>query len=328
MRRGLRFYRHQGPLNLWITSISVLVAVVGQALVELAIHIFGGKTSSSETWLIGLTLIILVIATGMLSSVYKIIVELKKRAGLSINYYRIDPGLDSPERNHQAAALYSACCRVIDSALEDGSSRIIAVNSFVEIGGQAGDGYVDAESRRYLRTLEKKLGLVSYHRIIQLADYDLDRLPDGSIGDLIAPNYRDHYREIVKAGSNSRGRRAAIVDAVRAKYPISFVVVQNPQDGEYGGRLIWQMNEHLQSGAAHPDSVEITGVFIVSDPEGVMTKTFFEWFEELKKASPHRLTVQNLQVDVAPPRSPERRTEVRLSDQLQQNEASWKRSKN
>jgi len=95
-----------------------------------------------------------------------------------------------------------------------------------------------------------------------------------------------------------------------------------------GGRLIWQMNEHLQTGAAHPDSVEITGVFIVSDPEGVMTKTFFEWFEELKKASPHRLTVHNLQVDVAPPRPPEHRTEVRLSDQLQRNEASWKRRKN
>jgi hypothetical protein len=299
MRRRLRFYMHHGPFDLWIISISVLVAVLGQALVEFGIHIFGGKTSSSETWLIGLTLIVLVIATGMLSNLYKSVAELKRRAGLSINYYRLDPGLHSSERNRQAVELYSACSRVIDSVLEEGSSRIYAVNSFVEIGGQAGDGYVEAESRRYLKALEKKLGLVSYHRIVQLADYDLERLPEGSIGDLIAPNYRDHYRAIVKAGDNSLGRRAAIVDAVRAKYPISFVVVQNPQDGEFGGRLIWQMNEHLQDDVTHPDSVQLTGVFIAIDPEGVMIRTFIEWFEELKKANPHRLTIHNLEVDVA-----------------------------
>jgi hypothetical protein len=301
MRRHLRFYRHRGPFDLWIMCVAVLSAVLGQALVEFGIHIFGGRTSSSETWLIGLTLIVLVIAIGMLSNLYKSVGELKSRAGLSITYYRLDPGLDSPDRNRQAAELYSACIRVIDSVLEDGNSQICAVNSFVEIGGQAGDRYVEAESRRYLKTLEKKLGLVSYHRIIQLADYDLRRLPDGSIGDLIAPNYRDHYRAIVKAGGNSAGRRAAIVDAVRATYPISFVVVQNPQDGEFGGRLIWQMNEHVQSDVAHPDSVQLTGVFIVIDPDGVMIKTFIEWFEELKRAYPHRLTIRNLEVDVAAP---------------------------
>jgi hypothetical protein len=299
MRRGLRFYRHQGPFDLWVISVSVLFAVLGQGLIELGIHIFGGKTSSSETWLIGFTLIVLVIATGMLSSLYKSVAELKSRVGLSVSYYRLDPGLSSSERNHQAAELYSACSRVIESVLEEGSSRIYAVNSFVEIGGQVGDGYVEAESRRYLKTLERKLGLISYHRIIQLADYDLDRLPDGSIGDLIAPNYRDHYRAIVKADGTSTGRRAAIVDAVRAKYPISFVVAQNPQDGEFGGQLIWQMNEHLQRDAGHPDSVQLTGVFIVKDPEGVMIKTFIEWFEELKRAYPHRLTIRNLEVEVA-----------------------------
>jgi hypothetical protein len=297
MRRGLRFYRHQRPFDLWVMSVTVLAAVIGQALIELGIHIFGGKTSSSETWLIGLTLIVLVIATGMLSNLYKSVAELKSRAGLSVTYYRLDPGLNSSERNRQATELYAACRREIDSVIEDGNSRIQAVNSFVEIGGKPEDSYVEAESRRYLKTLEKKLGIVSYHRIIQLADYDLRRLPEGSIGDLIAPNYRDHYRAIVKAGGNSPGRRAAIVDAVRAKYPISFVVIQNSQDGEYGGRLIWQMNEHLQTHATHPDSVQLTGVFIIHDPEGIMIKTFIEWFEELKSSYPHRLTLHNLEID-------------------------------
>jgi hypothetical protein len=164
----------------------------------------------------------------------------------------------------------------------------------VEIGGQPGDDHVEKESRRYLATLDKKLGLVRYHRIIQLAEQDLARLPNGSIGDLIAPNYCDHYRNIVKNGDHSPGRRAAIVDAVRAKYPISFVVIQNPRDGDFGGQLIWQMNEHVHGDAGHHDSVQITGVFIVKDPEGIMLRTFVEWFEELQKASPHRLSLHNL----------------------------------
>jgi hypothetical protein len=298
MRRPVRAFRRRGPFDIWVMSISVLLAVIGQGIIEFGIHIFGGKTSSSETWLIGLVLIVLVITTGMLSNLYRSVSELKSRAGLSIDYYRLDQGLQSSERDRQAGAMYSACIHVIESAQEDGNSRIFAVNSFVEIGGQPGDGQVEIESRRYLKTLEKKLGLVSYHRIIQLADYDLNRLPEGSIGDLIAPNYREHYRAIVKAGGNSPGRRAAIVDAVPAKYPISFVIVQNPQDGEFGGRLIWQMNEHVQRNATHPDSVRITGVFIVRDPEGIMLRTFVEWFEELKKANPYRLTVRNLDADL------------------------------
>lgn len=298
MRRTARSFRSRGPFDIWVMSISVLLAVIGQGIIEFGIHVFGGKTSSNETWLIGLVLIVLVITTGMLSNLYKSVAELKSRAGLSIDYYRLDPGLRSSERDRQAGALYSACVHVIESAQEDGNSRIFAVNSFVEIGDQPGDGQVKSESRRYLKALEKKLGLLSYHRIIQLADYDLNRLPEGSIGDLIAPNYRDHYREIVKAGGNSPGRRAGIVDAVPAKYPISFVIVQNPQDGEFGGRLIWQMNEHVQDNATHPDSVQITGVFIVRDPEGIMLRTFVEWFEELKKANPHRLTLRNLDTDL------------------------------
>ena len=65
-------------------SISVLLAVIGQGIIEFGIHVFGGKTSSNETWLIGLVLIVLVITTGMLSNLYKSVAELKSRAGLSI----------------------------------------------------------------------------------------------------------------------------------------------------------------------------------------------------------------------------------------------------
>jgi len=272
---------------------TVLLAVLGQAVVDLAVHILGGQTSSSIIWLVGTVLIVLVITIGILSNIYNNVDTLANRIGLSIEYYRLDPGPHSTKRHQQAEELYAACSRVINSATEGVGSRIDAVNSFVEIGQQPGDLHVEAASRRYLATLDRKIGRVPYWRIIQLVDDDLARLPAGSIGDLIADNYREHYQNIARAGENSHGEKPATVDAVRAKYPISFVLVHDASDREFGGRLIWQMHEHVYSGRS--DSVQLTGVFIIKDPEGVMVQTFIEWLDELKKSQDRcRLRSRNL----------------------------------
>lgn len=245
MRRRLFVFRRPHSLNVWVMSVSVLLAVLGQAVIELIVHIVGGKTSSGETWLIGAVLVVLVITVGMLSNIYTRVDELANRLGLSIEYYRLDPGPHSSKRDQQAQELYAACIRLINSISDRAGSQIIAVNSFVEIGNQPGDGHVEAASRRYLSALDSKIGRIPYQRVVQLSDEDLARLPHGTIGDLIVANYREHYQHIVSAGENSHGQRPATVDAVRAKYPISFVVLHDASDSEFGGRLIWQMHEHV-----------------------------------------------------------------------------------
>lgn len=141
-------------LNVWVMSVSVLLAVLGQAVIELIVHIVGGKTSSGETWLIGAVLVVLVITVGMLSNIYTRVDELANRLGLSIEYYRLDPGPHSSKRDQQAQELYAACIRLINSISDRAGSQIIAVNSFVEIGNQPGDGHVEAASRRYLSALD------------------------------------------------------------------------------------------------------------------------------------------------------------------------------
>jgi hypothetical protein len=231
----------------------------------------------------------------MLSNIYNRTDELANRLGLSIQYYRLDPGPHSPERDQQAQELYAACIRLINSVSEKPGSQILAVNSFVEIGHQAGDSHAEAASRRYLATLDSKIGRIPYQRVVQLSEENLAHLPRGSIGDLIVSNYREHYQNIVSAGENSHGQKPATVDAVRAKYPISFVVLQDADDRKSGGRLIWQMHEHIYDSEKNIGSVQLTGVFIVRDPDGIIVQTFIEWFEELTKSPDRfRLKSQNL----------------------------------
>jgi hypothetical protein len=96
MRRRLFVFKRPESLNVWVMSVSVVLAVLGQAVIELVVHALGGKTASSVTWLIGAVLVVLVITVGMLSNIYNRTDELATRLGLSIEYYRLNPGPTPP----------------------------------------------------------------------------------------------------------------------------------------------------------------------------------------------------------------------------------------
>jgi hypothetical protein len=314
----MRLLRRSGWPNIWVMSTTVTLAVLGQAVVELVVHILGGRAASSVVWLTGTVLVVLVVTLGILArlsgkvddlaagSIAKMdelaqamrhsMDDMTKRAGLDAQYYPLDPGLTSDQRHQQAELLYGACARVIHSVSEQPGSRIDAVNSVVEIGLQAGDHLADAASRRYLATLDKKIGRVRYTRIIQLFANDRGQLPRGSIAKFIADNYLKHYQNIVTASETSHGQKLAFVEAVMARYPMPFVLAHDATDGEFGGSVIWQMHEHVPGD--RPDSVKLTGVWIIKDPGGVMTRTFTDWFVELDRSPVrYRLTSGNLDPD-------------------------------
>jgi transcriptional regulator with XRE-family HTH domain len=220
--------------------------------------------------------------------------DMASRIGVSVDYFPLDSGPNTARRRRQAEALYCACGRIIESVSEQPGSRMDAVNSFIEIGNQPGDDQVEAASHRYLAALDSKIGLVPYTRIIQLYPGELARLPGGSIAELIVDNYRGHYQNMANASESPQGRELAIVEAVLAKYPISFVLAHDASDSELGGSLIWQMHEHVSGD--HADSVQLTGVFIIRDPLGIITKTFSEWFLELLR-SPYRYRLKPANLD-------------------------------
>lgn len=283
--------------NMLVMSTSVLLLVLGQAFIDVLIHIFGAKTSSNVIWLTAAILISLAITIGTLSKIYKDIDIMTERIGLTTAYYPLDAEQDTPKRDQQADELYGACGHVVNSVSEKPGSWIKAVNSFTEINHQDKNGHVEAACRRYLATLRSKIGHIPYSRIIQLVERDLTDLQrrKGSIGNLLPETYREHYLEMARATTSSHGRFAAKVEAVRAKYPISFVLVHDADDADFGGRLIWQMHEHVYNERA--DSVQLTGVLIVTDPKGTMLRPFFDYFEELDRSSArHRLTLSNLEL--------------------------------
>jgi hypothetical protein len=289
--------------------VSVLFAVIGQAIVGLITQFLSGQVVTSLLVFLGLVLVVLAIVINVLFLLKGSVDELATRASLTIRYFPLDPPGnpatisqgERDERRQQARALYGACRDVIASATEDGLSQIIAVNSYVEIGGESTDPEAGSESREYLATLEKKIGKVSYRRIVQLPRDGLAALrAGGAIGGVIGQPYRGHYLKMAQPDGATRGKKAATVEAVGARYPTSFVVVRNGDDNPRGGRLIWQMHEHVQDEFGdRADRVELTGVYIIDDPDGLVLGTFWDWFEELTRDERLPLNPKNLQVPVA-----------------------------
>ena len=216
-------------------------------------------------FLVFFTLLVIV----SLTQIHKHLVEIKKTKRLSIRYLSVsdDHGKD----------LYVEAKKFIEDAKEDGSGSIFAVNSYVEIYEHSEDEAKEDYRKRYLHTLEQKVGKTNYHRIIQINHRDFEKLKSGEfkIGSKMTKNYRQHYRNMILARDAHKGNGYNLqIGVVPAKYPISFVVVTNNNDTNY---LIWQMHEHVDGS----DAIRLTGIFLIIDPDEQLVKYFKEWFNIL-----------------------------------------------
>mgnify|MGYP006330551295 FL=1 len=279
MLQGWRaFWKNNPTMKMFGLVISLMLTVFAQALIGTVGQAAGVRLWSDWQWLTGTLILFLFVTAGMLTSLKGSVGRLNDRAALSIDYYPLAPHGDPDKRRRQAQALYGAARGVIERAKPDGA-RILAVNSFVEVGGENADDQVEEQASKYLQELDRRIGKVHYHRIVQLARADLDRLPGGSISDLISDTYLPHYRNMV-APAKPTADEPTMLEATAAKYPTSFVIVKNREDTRYGGRLIWQMHQHVPD-LERADKVQLTGVYIVVDPDAVMIGTFVKWFNEL-----------------------------------------------
>ncbi|MEE4546135.1 hypothetical protein V2S66_29735 [Streptomyces sp. V4-01] len=207
--------------------------------------------------------------------------EFRDRTGAYIKYL---PARRGPESNHlqQAEALYRKAGEVIDKA-QDGD-EILAVNSFVEVFHQRSDPAVERLQEEYLRRIENRfLHGVAYHRLIQLPSLDVLDRPSVFLSDSVEPSYLRHYRRVISLKTDAPGQGVSL-DAVTAKYPMSFVVVKRKNNGRNtGGTIILQVNEHIPvNGVPESAHFQLTGIHIVEDTKGDVVNHYLDWFRELQ----------------------------------------------
>jgi hypothetical protein len=191
--------------------------------------------------------------------------HLVEKASFSIKYHSAD----------EASRLYEFSREMISKS--DLDVEIYAVNSYVEAFKDSNSPEDEDMQRRYLGAFEQRFATMKYHRLIQVRNGGRS----AKLGDLLAPAYRDHYRKMATFAKAQPGSRVKI-EEVPATLPTSFVILKDRNSN--GGRIIWQMNKHNQE----VDSAEIErimGVFLITDPDGLLVPCFLQWFEEIDRGA-------------------------------------------
>lgn len=256
----------KNPTNSLTLIISATSAIIGVVLYEAIQEYFAAGVLESRTFILVFNLVCLGFFLILFSHTVGRIENLYKTRRLSIRYIPID-GRDGKE-------LYVEAAKFIEEAKEDGTGQIFAVNSFLEVFKESEDEAREEYRKMYLSTIERKIGKVDYHRVIQVKYSDEENI---NIADRISKNYADHYKHIIEARANSKNNKITRIDVAPALYPESFVVISNQNQTNY---LIWQISKHVPN----PDKIEavkLTGVFLIVDPDEQIVKYFKDWFVQI-----------------------------------------------
>ena len=251
--------------------VGTLVAVGGKLAWDGIVDRVAGSSVLVTVALIVAVIVLIVMTTGTSRKVDHLI----EKANFSITYWPAD----DPDE------LYRRVRDVIGQSEQD--VEIYAVNSFVEVFKESNEGADEKLQRKYLGEFEKRFPTVKYHRLIQVRNGQRN---GAALADLLAPAYRDHYLKMARFAETHPGKGVK-VEVVPAKLPTSFVVAKDKNSN--GGRIIWQMNRHDPT-AESAEVEQIMGVFIITDPDGMLVPRFKQWFDELDRKS-EELTVEGIE---------------------------------
>jgi hypothetical protein len=188
--------------------------------------------------------------------------DLHKRSKLAVDYYRTPTDA------------LTAAQRLVESLQEDASLRV--VNSFVEADTSANKSV----RRLWYGSIEERLGRIHYHRVIQLAERDVRGTSGRSLYQFVSAVYADHFRNTLLIRRDLKNsRHITRIDAVPARYPITFGIFQNPGSAP-GGTLYFQVNEYAPT---DDDTVvwSVAGAFVIRDPDGQLVPHFESLFTTL-----------------------------------------------
>jgi hypothetical protein len=265
-------------------TVAVFAAAVVAVIAEIVRNAIAGAAAISTSIVSILMLLALLLVFAQLDALRKSVDQLSRKAGFSITYY---PAGDEQKVN----ALHLAAKQVIERAPDN--AEIYAVNSYVEVFRESNDPSAEQSQRDYLRSYETRFGKLSkYHRMIQVKDGRSGE-HEPNLGDRLAPAYLAHYRAMAEYAEHHRSPKIRLW-RVPAVLPTSFVVVKNGK----GGEIIWQMNHQQPSNS---DSERMEGIFIVSDPDGLLVDNFIHWSETLEAGERNPVETTHLRTSDAGP---------------------------
>lgn len=260
------------------TVVTILAAAIVAVIAEIVRNTLAGAAAISSSIISILLLLGFLLVLAQLDALRSSVDQLSRKAGLSIIYYPA-----SKEEDEESRVLHLAAKGVIERAQT--GAEIFAVNSYVEVFRESNDPAMADSQRDYLRTYKRRFHqLNTYHRLIQVKNGQGGK-HETNLGDRLAPAYLEHYRDMAEHAERSRDGKIKL-ERVSARLPTSFVVVRNGT----GGEIIWQINHH-DPGLGVPDAERMQGVFIVSDPDGLLVPNFIDWFKALdtEESSPVKL---------------------------------------
>jgi len=268
--------RFTKPTFLFSVLTTAICAIAGGTIWNVIEDQISNGVAKSDNWVVAFIVLCFASIVLMVRYVVYQVDDLHKKSRISIRYY-------SSSDSNGAERVYSESRKFIEQAAEDGTGRIIAVNSFVELFQESDEPKAEDFRLAYFKTIEKKLGKVNYHRIMQLnySQHFSNQNPSQThdqITKRIAKNYREHFTNIVKMRDTGKSQREIRIDSVNAKYPVAFVVIENKEDTSY---LVWQINEHVNTDDGLSDAFKLTGVFLIEDPDQQIIRYFKAWFNQL-----------------------------------------------
>jgi len=263
----------------WISIINIMLLVVAAVilllLLDLREHVerFDRKTDAIAT-------------RQQVEALRTSIDRLNKHIGFSIEYYRCGGrGADAIEKFRK---LHDAAGAVIRDAPP--RAQIFAVNSYVEVFAESNTEEGEQIQRDYLKHFINRTDC-RYHRLLQLKNGQSANGQHPRLSELITPAYLDHYREMAEQ-MTSRPQLPILIGEVPARMPTSYVVVKDPDSSS--GKIIWQINQHATH-AHDPDAEEMLGIFVITDPQGILIPRFVNWFEMLERTGRRPLQPADLE---------------------------------
>lgn len=270
--------KFRNPSFLFSVLTATFITIAGGTLWNKVQDVLSSKISSSDSpWLVIFLVFSMALLIIMMNRIVRLVEGLSAKNRLLVRYYS----------TNDLERVYDESQKIIEEAKEDGTAIILAVNSFTEMYEDSSQQKSVAEKARqsYFEAIEKKIGKVDYHRILQV---NTEHIIEGELSHKIASSYETHFLNIVKKRDQGNSNKLIILDQVPAKYPTSFVIVSNKSNSSY---LIWQINEHVVSKDSATDALKLKGVFLITDPDEQIIQHFKGWFSEISN-SPRKKAVE------------------------------------